>query len=137
MRHAVFLVFDDVAGCARVRISSGRPKSVRDVPLADSLSAWIRAENATLAVTSVSAEAPNAPELDALQADGFLGAPVYGPDKDVIGVLAAVHSSPREWAGLHGTKLENLAHLITQEIMLRASFETLRLMSAERVRMNS
>lgn len=131
--HAAFLVFDDAAGCARVRISSTQPNTLLDVPLAESLCNWIRDEDKTLAVSSIKVETPGAPELQFLGAAAFLGTPVQGPGSEAIGVLAAIHSAPREWNGAAVKKIEDLAHLISQEIMLRASFETLRIMSTERV----
>ena len=137
VRQAAFLVFDDDTGSLRARISSKISNALEDVPLADSLSAMVRAENRTLAIRSTLQEAPQAPELKYLDAAAFLGAPVHGPDLKAVGVLVATHPIPRDWHVTDGKKLEDLAHLISQEIMLRASFETLRIMSAERYPLNS
>ncbi len=85
-----------------------------------------------MSVRATALDSPDAPEIRYLDAAAYLGTPVYGPDRDAIGVLAATHSAPREWNMAALKKMENLAYLVSQEIMLRASFETLRIMAAER-----
>ncbi len=132
VHYGAFLVYDDTAGCVRVRISSRKSQAVGEAPLSASLCDWIRTEDATLAVASTLEETPEAPELKFFGAGAFLGAPVYGPAQEPIGVLAAIHPSPRDWSAKATRQIGDFAHLISQEIMLLASFETLRIMSIER-----
>ena len=131
VRHAAFLMFDDEASTVQTRASSRPLRPLVEFPIAGSLSEWVRTENHTLAISATEFEAPLCPERKYMDAGAFVGAPVYGPDTEAVGVLAAFDMPRSGWNSASVKKLENLAHLISQEIMLRASFQTLRLMSAE------
>ena len=65
-------------------------------------------------------------------ARSYIGGVVKGPADEPIGVLSAMHPSTYDWT-FHDVKLiGDLGYLLSQQIMLKASFETLKIMSAER-----
>ena len=130
--RAAFLVFDDNSGSVFVRMTSSAVRPKGTMPSEMSIASMVRSENKTIAIDSTREEAPDSIERRLLGAGALLGSPVHGPDKLAVGVLAAMHHEARAWTSAECRKIEDLAHLISQEIMLRASFETLRIMSAER-----
>ena len=67
-----------------------------------------------------------------LGAVGYLGSPVLGPGGEVAGVLAMMSDKPVVWNALSIERAENLAYLLNQLIMFRASMETLRMIASER-----
>ena len=64
-----------------------------------------------------------------------MAAPVLAPDGRAAGMLVALEPAPRLWTEGELKRLEDLAHLISQEVMLRASFATLGIMARERALM--
>lgn len=65
----------------------------------------------------------------------YLGAVVQGPANEPLAVLAAMHRQCRSWSDADADRIDDLSYLLSQQIMLKASFETLRIMSAERKRL--
>lgn len=137
VRRTAFLVFDDLSASISVRICSALQYVSRNMPATGSLCSQIRSERQTLAFKDTCWDGTLTPERRNLGAVSFLGAPVFGPTCEPVGVLAAIELSQRSWTRAECRKLDDLAHLISQEIMLRASVETLRIMSEERDWMKS
>ena len=59
-------------------------------------------------------------------------APVFGPARETVGGLAVLGSAPRQWTEMEVIELRDYALILTRLIMLRASLETLKRLSAER-----
>lgn len=131
---AAFVVFDDLASQAVLRESAGHLTFYADYPLAGSLASDLRAALAPIKVNDLTERSATLPERIASGAAGFMAAPVLAPDGRAAGMLAALERSPRLWTSKELAQLEDLAHLISQEIILRASFATLGIMARERSR---
>ena len=129
---AAFLTFDDEKSCVSVRASTSIRRTGEYYSSTNSIASQTRLENATQSVNNMRAEASDAPESESLGAAALLAAPVYGPSQEAVGVLAAVRDTPHYWSKGESRILEDLAHLISQEILLRASIQTLKIMSSER-----
>ncbi len=135
--NAALIIFDDAEVAGVVRVASDPASLSSSYPLDRSIASLVRASNASQVVSSLSADHPDAPEYRLLSMKAVLACPVYGPDTEPVGALAAFDTQPRAWTKEQKTKLESLAHLISQELILRASFETLRIMARERGQMSS
>ena len=61
-------------------------------------------------------------------AKAYLGTPVHDPVGMPVGVLIALDKTSHDWSSAQTEALEAFAYLASQQIMLKASFETLRLM---------
>lgn len=125
------LIFDDVASSIFARAVSDGRTCTRMLPLATSIAEMTRSEGHAIVMSDVVAEMPEAMEAEAFEARAILSVPVFGPDIPPAGVLAAIQCEPRDWTAEDLTRMENLAYLVSQEIILRASFETLRIMSRD------
>lgn len=128
----VVLIFDDVSSTLECRAASSLDYKTLSFPTSGSLCSSARSENATIAITNARIEAPSAPEPDKLKGQSVIACPIYGPDTEAIGVLMAVRSDPHVWSIDERKTAEDMAYLVSQEVILRASFETLRIMSSER-----
>ena len=134
--NAALVVFDDASVTGIVRVAADPASLSKSYPLDGSVASNVRHENNSKVVPSLGSDHQNAPEFRLLGMKAMLACPVYGPDTEAVGVLAAFDKEPRAWTGQEKSKLESLAHLISQELILRASFETLRIMARERGRIN-
>lgn len=134
VRGAGFLTFDELFTSANVRTSAGAGLPGRSMQLRGSIMSTLRSENRQIAVNSLRKSTPDAPERVFFGAEAMLAAPVYGPGEDPIGALVAYRRTPHFWCPRESHMLVELAYLITQEVMLQASFETLRLIQLERKR---
>lgn len=62
----------------------------------------------------------------------YLGAPVFGPHGEVAGVLAAMTSVVHCWSRRERELVSDHAFLLSEQIMLGAALQTLKLLSRER-----
>ena len=67
-----------------------------------------------------------------LGARGFMGTPVRGPIDETVGVLAAMTSAPQRWNTREKEQLGSFARLLSEQILLRAAFQTIKAMAKER-----
>jgi len=73
-------------------------------------------------------------EPSVLPFKSVLAEPVYGPAREPIGALLVLCSVPRKWAELERIELRDQAHLLSRQVLLRATLETLKRMSQERTK---
>lgn len=130
--RAALLIIDDETSTVSVRAASNFLRADKTFSAYGSVAGRVRSENATQAIEDVQCDFPEARESDVLGASSLLAAPVYGPDQDAIGCLVAVRTAAYAWTPSEIATMENFAHLITQEVVLRASFQTLKIISSER-----
>ena len=128
------LIFDDMSGTLVARMCHGHLFSRSKLPLSNSVASMIREDNNTYATSDLARDFPGSVEAEHFDARAFMATPVYGPETEPLGVLAAINYGQHDWSRLEQDKLDSLAHLVSQEIVLRASLETLRIMSKERLR---
>ncbi len=128
---AAFLLFDDDKSRVSVRASTSILCAGKSFSSSGSIANRTRTENTTQQVSNMQNEEHQAPEATKLGAAAMITAPVYGPGREPVGALAAIHKMPRRWKYDEIKKLEEQAHLISQEILLRASIQTLRIISSE------
>ncbi len=131
---AALIVFDDIASLAVARERAGYMSICDDYPLAGSLAADVRGSLASIRVNDLTQRSAALPERRALAAASLMAAPVMAPDGRAAGMLAVMGERPRHWTSRDISKLEDLAYLISQEIILRASFATLGILARERSR---
>ena len=129
-------VFDDAASALLVRTAHGLdigPVASNGIPLTGSVAAFARANGRTTRICDLS-EAPHDTSVEHMRfgAHAFLGSVVHGPADEPIGVLGAMHPNPHVWTYREARLVEDMAYLLSQQIMLKASFATLRIMSEER-----
>ena len=123
-----FVVFDDLSADAKLRISSDPLRLNQRFALEDSVCSSARDAGVTTAITDVREEFETAPEADFLGIESMLLSPVFGPETTPLAMLVLMSDERRTWSDADCTGLENLAHLISQELILKASFETLHIM---------
>lgn len=133
---ASFIVFDDAAGEAVLHAVARKLKAGTRYPLHSSAVAKVRDRPGKASAMDLTLCPSSPPELTELGMLSMLAAPVTGPDREAVGALAVFDVQPRHWSAIKRQQLENLAYLITQEVMLHASFATLELMAGERTRLN-
>ncbi len=130
---AAFVVFNDVASEAVVREVSEEVTFKSPYPLAGSIASDLRMTRAPIKRNDLTRE-QTLQERISSGAGALMAAPVLAPDGRAAGMLVALERSPRLWSDGEMKRLEDLAHLISQEIMLRASFATLGILARERSR---
>lgn len=129
---ASFIVFDDLSNEGIFQAVARRLKAGTRFPLHRAAIAPIRDGAKTFQISDLLNDAPQAIEHTEFGLGSFLAAPVAGPDGQPIGALAVFDTAARNWPKMDYQRIENLAYLITQEVILRASFATLELMSGDR-----
>ena len=136
-----FMVFNDERDWLVSKASVGLgqiQKSAIGLAIAGSLASEIRFEGTSLVVEDIY-ERPHLSDCVEKRIVGiasYIGSPVHGPAGVIVGVLAAMSDTPRQWTRSDRKTMEDSAYLLSQRIMLKASFETLRLVSAERKRIS-
>lgn len=132
VRGAAFIVFDEISGQAVIRgAARGAQPLIKSYALSSSCLTAVRSNGESLAIEVLKSSAS---ERDALNASSVLATAVVGPDQQVVGALAAWNRYSRAWTPGDISKIGELGYLISQEIALRASFATLRIMATERGR---
>ena len=129
---AAFLLVDQEKSRVSVRVCTSILYAGVDFSSSGSVTNLTRTENTTQHVSDMQNEDPLPPEAISLGAAALIAAPVYGPGREAIGALAAVQKTPRRWTYDEVKKLEEQAYLISQEILLRASIQTLQIISSEK-----
>ena len=126
------MMIDDESASIFLRASTGLSKNINPLigfPLSGSVASEIRAKNEPVMINDLArSDTAHAVEAVFLGAGSVIGAPVHGPADEAIGALLAMHRSSNAWTKAQGEALEGFAYLTSQHIMLKASFETLRLM---------
>ncbi len=130
---AAFLVFDDLASEAVVREAAGDQKLKASYPLTGSQA--VPRVRGTVKICDTQIRSDVDAGFASFGAGAVLGAPVLAPDGEVIGLLAVFTTGARLWTDKELERLKELANLIDQEIMLRASFATLGILARERIRL--
>lgn len=129
------LMIDVENGSIFLRASHGFDQSkfpLFGFPYHGSISSKICNENKTLQISNVSsATFASTGEANFFGANACLGSPIHDPAGAPVGVLIALHEKTHEWTDTQIEELEAFAYLASQQIMLKASFETLRLMKRE------
>lgn len=125
-----FLVFDESCGEVIVHSAAQWIKPGTRYPIHTSALAEIRDGLMTFGISELRKGYANASETKVLNMRAMLAAPVLGPDMAPVGALVAFDTKLRIWTDPERKRLENFAYLITQEIILRASFATLEIMSS-------
>lgn len=134
---AAFIVFDDDSGEAVIHAAARQLKVGTRYPLYQSASATLRDASSKVVSINLMQVSPPPSERTEFGMACMLAATVAGPDKKPLGVLATFDTKVRDWSPMKHKQLEDLAYLITQEVMLHASFATLELMAGERTRYNA
>jgi GAF domain-containing protein len=132
---ALFMIDDENASLS-LRASNGLDQSINPLiglPLAGSIVSQIRTDNSPVLI-NVDTDAERLVETKFFGASSCLGAPVHGPDEDAIGALLAMHDTANAWTKAQVKAIEGFAYLTSQHIMLKASFETLRLIKQDTIR---
>ncbi|MEL7150392.1 MAG: hypothetical protein AAGK71_06645 [Pseudomonadota bacterium] len=131
---AAFIVFDAESGEAVIHAKARLIKNGTRYPLHRSaLAAMGDTLDQVLAIDLSQASPPPA-ERTEFGMVSMLAATVAGPDRYPLGALVAFDTKVREWSPMKAKQLKDLAYLITQEVMLHASFATLELMADEQAR---
>ncbi len=133
---AALFVFDDTASELFLNASIGLKRDTMGLvglPLTGSIASFVRSENRQTRLKNLQ-DAPfdTAVEYERFGIQSYLGSIVCGPADEPIGVLAAMHNTPHDWTFREAKLVEDMAFLMSQQIMLKASFATLKIMSAER-----
>ncbi len=135
-KTAHLFIFDDERGELFIRASSHRHSSTvatKNMPFANSACAKTRHEARTVYVKDLSVSPfDTSAEHRVLGGNSFVGSVVAGPDGQPVGVLAALDPEIRFWTLQDAARADEIAYLISQQIMLRAALETLRIISRER-----
>lgn len=127
-----FVAFDETASEAVIRESSGHLSFHSGYPISGSVASEVRTTLTTVRISDLTERKPSAPEWTASGAMAFMASPVLAPDGRAAGMLTALDLSPRLWTIREVKQIEDLAYLISQEVILRASFATLGIMARER-----
>lgn len=133
---AALFVFDDTASELFLNASVGLNRETPGLvglPLTGSVASFIRSENRLTRLGDLQ-KPPFDTSVEHLRfgIQSYLGAIVRGPADEPVGVLAAMQKTPHVWSFQNAKLVEDMAYLMSQQIMLKASFATLRIMSAER-----
>lgn len=130
---AAILVVDEEAGSVFARSSTGLALSgagAVGVALETSITRVAREEDRVVIGTP---DCVFRSELDRFGAGAFLGAPFHDPAGEPIGVLAVADDVRRTWRDAEIAMLEELAHILSQQVLLRASLYTLKILSPQSV----
>ena len=132
-----FIVFDDRSSSVVIRsVHSNVDQRTGQVSRGNSTSLidLVRDEASPISIGNLSTrdELQYAVERKRYGAVGYLGAPVFGPTGEVAGVLSAMTSVPHRWTRQDQQLTQDHAFLLSEQIMLRAALQTVRLMSRER-----
>ena len=132
-----FIVYDDSCGEAVVHAVARRLKVGTRYPLHKAAAALVRDVPDQVQIVDLLHCVPTPAENSEFGMVSMLTAAVTGPDTAPIGALAVLDVKPRSWPPMKQKQLKDMAYLITQEVMLHASFATLELMAGERSAFNA
>ena len=124
--------FDDLCSEVYIRRLAEGVRSQMRVSQGETVADLARQNAGPACITNLIEAMPHSREVLDYGVTSFIGAPVLGPDSSPIGILGAMSCTPRRWTLMNRKVQEDLAHLVSQEIMLRASFATLRIINQER-----
>lgn len=137
VRVSAFMVFDDKQASLVVRSAanrSGLSKGVIPTEGVMSASSIVRERLSPVSFSNLAAGFDTADALERRKfgASAYLGAPVFGPLGEVVGVLATLTPDERTWTKDERERVKGYAFLLSEQIMLRAALETVKLMARER-----
>jgi GAF domain-containing protein len=130
-------IIDDYCDRQFLLASVGLPEDVeqaRETPLSHSICRHVRDANKVLLFQ----ETERDPRLNGnlaprdLNAKAYAGAPILGPSKSPIGAICAIDQVPRLWTERDAGYLEGFADLVSKQIGLRASLETLKIIATKK-----
>ncbi|MDV7143533.1 GAF domain-containing protein [Tropicimonas sp. TH_r6] len=96
------------------------------LPLSKSFSQFVLRDGSTLAVEDKDNH-PLGPALrdrEELPYHAYLGAPIFAPTGEVLGVLCVIDEAPRPWCDEDLAVMEDLAHCVTDALALRSALLT-------------
>ena len=133
---AALFVFDDTASELFLNAAFGLEQmenKQQGLPLTGSVASFARGEIGGVRIDDL-ATPPFDTSVEHLRfgARSYLGDVVRGPANEPIGVLSAMRHKPSTWTLQDNRLIGDLAYLLSQQIMLKASFATLKIMSSER-----
>ena len=139
---SLLTIVDDAGDRQQFKAQVGLPEpyaSERGTPLNMSFCRLVRDRNWVLAADDTRKHPLlyQNPAIELLGMRSYLGAPIYGPASEPIGALAAADIQPRTWSSDDIDYLKSLADLATQQIMLRATLQTIKIMSGDLSRRRS
>ena len=93
------------------------------IPLSKSFSQFVRRDAAPLAVDDKDSHPMGAhlADLEALPYRSYLGAPIFGPLGEALGALCVTDTKTRHWTSKDIAVMRDLAHCVTDAILLRAA----------------
>lgn len=132
----LIVIFDDMASSLFVRASRGLTgaSAYHEIPVEGSLTSLARMDDRTIAIPDLADFGSDPMEVRRFGARAFLAAPIHGPADEAVGALVAIWPEPRDIGDEDKRHIASLAHLASQQIMLTASFCTLRIMAEEKMR---
>ena len=71
------------------------------------------------------------PAIESLRVRAYLGFPIRGPANEAIGAFCVIDHAPRTWTQRERSLLAGLAELATQQVLLRATMQTIRIIRTE------
>ncbi|WP_156883566.1 GAF domain-containing protein [Salipiger mucosus] len=104
---------------------------VCSTPLSLSLCNEVRLRSGPLVIPDLSRdpEFRDHPARHEMGVSAYLGAPLKGPADDMIGAVCAIDTTPRIWSERDRKCIEKLADLGSQQVLLRAALQTLKLIA--------
>ena len=133
---AFFVFDDDRAGLVIKSIKGDNGLRTGEVAAsAEQSASWlVRNEANTVEIDDLAFhdETLDSVERRLLGARSFIGTPVRGPVDETVGVLAAMTSTPQHWNTHEKELLGSFARLLSEQILLRAAFLTIKAMAKER-----
>jgi|GEM_PF-6926275 GAF domain-containing protein len=129
---AALIVFDELASVAKLRITSNSKYRNETFLLSGSISSEARETGATTAIDDLSRTHADTPEASILGIGSFLISPVFGAADNPPAALSVFQVRQRVWQERDIQLLKDLAHLVSQELVLKASLDALRILNDER-----
>ena len=136
------MIFDDKSASLMIRSIIGNStaqSNLLNFPVAMSASGMVREESGLVSISDLGlrSDTLDAAERRKLGATGFLGAPVFGPAGEVVGVLTAMTVTEHHWTNHERNVIASYAFLMSDQVLMRAALLTVKLMAQERDSLNA
>ncbi|MXQ08479.1 GAF domain-containing protein [Alphaproteobacteria bacterium GH1-50] len=134
VRFGKLTVFD--RACDRIVVRAAHGFAAEDLghfkdPPSFPLCRRIIAEQRLVGITETheDPEMLKSPFIERYSVRSYLGAPILDPANTAIGTLCVFDDKPRLWSHRQREQIGEMAHLVDQSILLKASLATIRLLS--------